>query len=130
MSKNLYKAKRVDDHEWVEGYYLKKIDPLLGVESSFILNQEDMCSFFSWHKVDPSTVCQCIDKKDKNGKCIFEGDILRTRIDIIVKVVFISNIGFCGFYAVPIEGFEYLVPLSSLYFECEVIGNVHDEEWK
>ena len=65
----LYRAKRTDDGEWVEGY-------LYGIwERRYILwgmtnDVPDMI------EVDTSTICQCTGLRDKNGKLIWENDIV------------------------------------------------------
>lgn len=126
MREILFKAKRKDNGEWVEGYYLNKIDPLLGVESSFILNQGDMCSFFSWHEVDPYTVCQCVGKKDKNGKYIFENDVVLYENKKKYKVVFEDYMFTCKRFYNP----SYDAPGDAFSegTECfEVIGTIHDK---
>lgn len=69
----LFKAKRLDKGGWVEGCYLKKFDPLLGVAKHFILNQREMHSFCDWYPVIGETVCQYTGLTDKNGTKIFGG---------------------------------------------------------
>ena len=65
----LYRAKRTDNGEWVEGY-------LYGIwERRYILwgmtnDVPDMI------EVDTSTICQCTGLRDKNGKLIWENDIV------------------------------------------------------
>lgn len=66
----LYRAKRIDNGEWIEGY-------MYGIwERRYILwgmtnDVPDMV------EVDPSTICQCTGLGDKNGKLIWENDIIK-----------------------------------------------------
>lgn len=65
----LFKAKRIDNGEWVQGY-------LYGIwEKRYILwgMTNDIPNMI---EVDQSTICQCTCLKDKNGKLIWENDIL------------------------------------------------------
>jgi len=75
MREILFRGKRLDNGEWVEGWYCEKncehpfapakYDPSI-IDSEFII----------WHKVDPETVCQFTGLTDENGVKIFEHDIV------------------------------------------------------
>lgn len=70
----LFKAKRADNGEWVQGYYYQIW------ENGYILwgMINDVPNMI---EVDVSTICQCTSLKDKNGELIFENDIIE-RLDI------------------------------------------------
>ena len=65
----LFKAKRLDNGECVDGFYCC-IGPA-GQEKHYII--PEYASAFYGVEVDPSTVCQYTGLTDKNRKKIFEG---------------------------------------------------------
>ena len=74
----LFKAKRTDNEEWVQGY-------LFGIwEKRYILwgMTNDIPNMI---EVDPSTICQCTGLRDKNDKLIWENDILHNGNYFVVK---------------------------------------------
>ena len=125
MRKILFKAKRLDNGEWVDGFYCC-IGPV-GQEKHYIIPM--YASAFYGVEVDPSTVCEYTGLTDKHGKKIFEGDIVRRETAYYGK----HNV-----YDEPvvweddIENDSFGEPYTSGYCihggNWEVIGSIHDGE--
>lgn len=120
----LFKAKRLDNGEWVQGY-------LFGIwEKRYILwgMTNDIPNMI---EVDPSTICQCTGLKDRNNKLIWENDIVAywdtystesgyAEADCIGRVVWdAETISFQVTNRLSAESYEVLG-------ECSVIGNIFD----
>lgn len=129
----LFKAKRVDNGEWVQGYLFDD-----GFENGrifiggLVIEKYNGTACDDWNvtgidfcEVDPSTICQCTGLKDRNGKLIWENDIIAYRDCTEEKYVIAWELDKACFeyqqYSCSIMNFD---ELSSC--EVEVIGNIFD----
>ena len=81
MRQYVFRGIRVDNQEWVEGYYVKA-EKLNGDGYEYFIIEESANG--SSHLVIPETVSEYIGIHDKNGTKIFENDIVRTsRVQLI-----------------------------------------------
>lgn len=138
-----FKAKRLFDSKWACGYFYQENDNTYIIED---YQKESMLNRNISYKVDPSTVCQFSGFLDKNGKEIYEGDVLRSDEypynyhgkDNYFAEVYWSEYS-CGVDLriqkspqTDVHG-DYAGIRESLTLNFartfEVIGNIHDNEW-
>lgn len=134
MREILFRGKRTDNGEWVEGFLIKDFE-LYGRkdEHSYIVNHKHPSGCFGndiYFEVIPETVGQYTGLTDKNGKKIFEGDIVDVEYDIQYVGVASDRIGLFvvvfadGCFMKQKQGGGLFHFISS--DKCKVIGNIYD----
>lgn len=134
-NRHTYKAKRLDNGEWIEGSYVHQMD-CYGTE-------------VDWHyiiqgiwtldydidepiRVDPMTLSQCTGLKDRNGNWIWENDVIKTQYGRLCVVEWHSGNSHCGWDLRHINTNDNLKlkPPSEFFVFCsednEVVGNLFE----
>lgn len=123
----LYRGKRKDNGEWIEGYYV-----CVGGKYHYILTGKLNITAgypqFVHYSVIPETVGKCTELPDKNGKQIFEGDIVVVNVkrhSTICKVSWAGAVAQFQLWQInTIPNTSTVLNLGN--YDCEVIGNIHD----
>ena len=129
----LFRGKRIDTGEWVFGDLVHSVYKIGDTCVGQYGNEVGM------HEVDSSTICQCTGLKDKNGKLIFENDIVKDLFSDTAAPIRYGSYQSC-FDSTKVEHVGFYVDWSGKYnknyrkdlgywihmVDAEVIGNIFD----
>jgi hypothetical protein len=104
---------------WLYGDVVRNVEGAVAIMPPYQMNMDNTCS---QNEVNPETIGQYTGLKDKNGKKIFEGDIISIGDPNIKYIIMWRNDGFC---AKQIGASSY-IGLTYWASNIEVLGNVID----
>ena len=126
----LFRGKRIDNGEWIEGFYFEANEKHMIL--NFTVQKNEL--YHNMYEIEPNTVCQYTGLTDKNGNRIWENDFLTCRKYIGGN--FVDEHIECGFIEMKHGAFgihrknpnAYYRPFKDWLedYEYEVIGNVFD----
>lgn len=112
---------------FVYGGYVKRNNKDKDKEKVYIVQYDSEISYIDFTKVDPKTVGQYTNLKDKNGKEIYEGDILKVKFDDVPINLYVKYD--MGEYLLVKEGeWEDSLYACMWFHEVEVVGNIYENE--
>lgn len=119
-----FKAKRLDNGEWIIGSFVVMKIPALSKTTIGIVAEGGA----TLHEIDPSTVCQFTGLKDCKGNELYEYDVIKNYPFLPSEIVWSEELS--GYYLTHANGKIYEKPLG--YYlslgKFIVVGNKFDEK--
>lgn len=127
----LFKAKFDDSGRWFKGQLVEVNDTYLIIPNHAIKILAGWFSTSNIIGVKKDTICQCTGLKDKNGKLIWENDIVRDEHGNFYKAFWQNN--YYQFSWICVKSDVFLIGAkwdlwSFRSFEIEVCGNIFDNK--
>lgn len=118
----LFRGKREDNNEWVTGDLMQWSDGTIRICVESGVDEKTTVT------VIPETVGQCTGLKDKNGKMIYEGDIVKGLFNFGLEIMSVCTFkdGAFGLTAKQCGAYHFSAFISICNVQYEVIGNIHD----
>lgn len=128
MREILFKAKRIDNGEWVEGYLIREH----GLYFIYDIVNSETCRQKNY-EINPKTICQFTGLCDKNGNKIWENDIFQYTDETMVAQRDLieyneTHASFVRLHNTEKLGLQYLWIDEATCNHGEVIGNIFDNK--
>lgn len=119
-----FKAKRLDNGEWIKGYFYEENDNTYIIENR---QKESKLNRNPAYQIDPSTVCMFTGLKDCGGKELFENDLIHFVGHKPIGTVIWSEENYAFMVASGNEPLYWLSDVLEIG-KIEIVGNKFDRK--